>query len=289
VTRASSYTPLYEGGWRLLVLPEMWSGALWAEVRSRLEPEMPSGHPLTRRFRFPAGNTGGDYFLKVYYPALTFVGRFKDLFRDSKAVRALRQGEALTAQGFHVPLALAAGEQRSRGSLKRAFLLTADVEAKPIAGLLQERFAPPLDRLRLAKKRRWLRGLALEIRRLHELGFVHGDLVPSNILVRPEQEEVLFFYMDNDRTRRYPYWLPQRLRRRNLVQLNRFVLPGISLQDRMRFLRTYLGEQPWGPSERRLICWLERMTRRRREGERIEAQASFRELMRWNGPFAQNS
>jgi hypothetical protein len=63
----------------------------------------------------------------------------------------------------------------------------------------------------------------------------------------------------------------------------------VSLQDRMRFARVYLGKARWGAAERRLIRWLERRTRRRRkECERIEAKVSFRELMRWNGPFAKN-
>jgi hypothetical protein len=279
-----------DGGWRLLVLPETWSDALWMEVLSGLEGAQPARHPLTRRLRFPAGAGGRDYFLKLYFPSSGFAGGIKDLLRDSKAIRALKQGDALRRNGFDAPPAIAAGEERSCGLLRRAFLLTAGLEAQPIAALLREQFTPPPDRAALAKKRAWLRKLAFQVRRLHELGFVHGDLVPSNILACRPREEVAFFYMDNDRTRRYPNWMPQRLWRRNLVQLNRFVLPGISLQDRMRFLRSYLGEKPWTESERRLVHWLERKTRlRRKEYERIEAQVSFRELMRWNGPFAKNS
>ncbi|MGH7829751.1 MAG: lipopolysaccharide kinase InaA family protein [Candidatus Binatia bacterium] len=138
----------------------------------------------------------------------------------------------------------------------------------------------------MRKKREALRQLALEIRRLHQRGFVHGDLIPSNILIRSNEKGVEFFYLDNDRTQRYPAWLPQRLWKRNLVQLNRFVLPGISLQDRMHFLRFYLGNKKWGERERRLARWLEKKTRRRRlECDRIEAPVSFRELMRWNGPY----
>jgi len=290
VARPASYLRRYDGGWRLLVLRDAWSDAFWAAVRSELENAAPARHPLTRRLRFPCGSGGRDYFLKLYFPSTGVAGGLKDLLRDSKALRALKQGEALSRNGFHAPPAIAAGEERMCGLLRRAFLLTVEIEARPIAALLREQFTPPLDRMRLARKRAWLRKLALETRRLHELGFVHGDLVPSNIFARPEQEEVTFFYMDNDRTRRYPAWTPQRLWRRNLVQLNRFVLPGISLQDRMRFLRGYLGERPWTEGERRLIRWLESKTRqRRKECERIETPVSFRELMRWNGPFARNS
>lgn len=289
MARRASYLRQRDGRWRLLAVAEAWSDELWTAVRSNLENSEAARHPLTLRLSFRSGG-GRGYFLKLYFPSEGFTGRLKDLLRDSKALRALKQGEALARNGFHAPRAIAAGEERSRGLLTRAFLVTAEIEAAPLAAVLRDQFAPPLDRMRLAKKRAWLKKLALETRRLHELGFVHGDLVPSNIFARTEREEVTFFYMDNDRTRRYPPWMPQRLWRRNLVQLNRFVLPGISLQDRMRFLRSYLGEGPWTKGERRLIRWLELRTRqRRRECEQIETPVSFRELMRWNGPFARNS
>jgi serine/threonine protein kinase len=138
-------------------------------------------------------------------------------------------------------------------------------------------------------KRECLKKLALEIRRLHQSGFVHGDLIPTNIWVQAEGSRIDFFLIDHDRTRRYPAWLPQSLWKRNLVQLNRFALPGISLHDRMRFLHSYPGVARWRKREARLIAWLEEKTRLRRfECERIKAKVSFRELMRWNGPFSRS-
>jgi hypothetical protein len=88
--------------------------------------------------------------------------------------------------------------------------------------------------------------------------------------------------MDNDRTRRYPRWLPQNLWKRNLVQLNRFPLPGISLHDRVRFLRFYCGRASRRPADDRLLHWLEIKTRRRRkECDGIGEPIDFRRLMRW--------
>lgn len=261
---------------------------MWREISPHLEHEISSGHPWTKHIRYPKENEGRDYFLKVY-SRLRWWGALKDLFRVSRALRALRQGEALVESGFHVPVTVAAGEARSWRFLNKAFLLTSAVDGSSLPVFLR-RYALPsrLDALRL--KREGLKGLASEVRRLHHCGFVHGDLVPSNILVRSEMGEAIFFFIDNDRTRRYPPWLPHSLWKRNLVQLNRFVLPGISLQDRMRFLKFYLGGRVWTKSNRRLIRWLEQRTRkRRRECEQIETGGSFRELMRWNGPFARSS
>jgi hypothetical protein len=88
--------------------------------------------------------------------------------------------------------------------------------------------------------------------------------------------------MDNDRTRRFPLWVPQTLWKRNLVQLNRFPLPGISLQDRVRFFRFYRGQRDRRGADRRLLKWLEMKTRKRRmECDGVDSTGDFRTLMRW--------
>lgn len=272
-----------------MVHTAQWSRELWQEVLRQLaDGAWRDTHPETKRFRYPRGEEGQEYYLKIYHRSHPF-GTIKDLFRQSKSFRALNQGLALAGHGFHVPLAVAAGEERDCRLLKRAFLLTVRLDGCPLPLYLREHHAVPLSLPALREKRESLRKLALEIGRLHRMGFVHGDLVPSNILIRTEERGVSFFYMDNDRTRRYPVWLPQRLWMRNLVQLNRFVLPGVSLQDRMRFLKSYLGNKTWGRKERRLVRQMEKRTRKRRlECDRIAAPVSFRELMRWNGPFTSN-
>ena len=91
--------------------------------------------------------------------------------------------------------------------------------------------------------------------------------------------------MDNDRTQRYPAWLTGHLRRRNLVQLNRMPLAHITLQDRMRFLRSYLRVDRFGDPQRDFALWLETKTRQRRhEVDGVDTSVSFRKLMAWHCP-----
>lgn len=275
--------------WSLWVLPEHWGPELWKEILGRIGDQSPADRPLIQRFSLPTGAGGSQFYLKIYGRSGR-LGGLKDLARDSKAFRALKQGEALSECGFHVPLTVAAGEERNIGVLKRAFLLTLGISGSLLPRFILEHYSPPLNPTRLRRKREHLRRLAREIRGLHQKGFVHGDLVPYNIFVQAQDSDVIFFYLDNDRTRRYPPWFRHGLWRRNLVQLNRFVLPGISLQDRMRFLRHYLGDRPWGIEERRLIRWLETKTRKRwTEWMPQRTQVSFRKLMQWDGPFTKNT
>lgn len=278
--RETRYVSLRDGNWRLWVLPDHWSREFWTEILGLIGDQMPPEHPLTQRFSFPTGGASNDFYLKIFGRS-DLSGILKDCVRHSKAFRALMQGNALSERGFQVPLAVAAGEERSLGVLKRAFLLTRGINGSLLPHFLRQYYSPPLDLARLRSKRKYIRQLALEVRRLHQNGFVHGDLVPYNILIQGQGEQLSFFYLDHDRTHRYPAWLPQGFWKRNLVQLNRFVLSGISLQDRMRFLRHYLGEQPWGKKQKRLARRLEKKTHTRRvEYYSRGADLTFRELMR---------
>jgi hypothetical protein len=250
-----------DGKWKLLVRPESWSPELWAEILHHVRAAQWQKHPQTIRLAGVGGIEAA--YLKIYSPP-SRGALIKDRVRDSKALGALKQSEALFGLGFHVPPPVAAGEERTAGTLGRAFLLTREIAAAPLATVLRERFIPPSGRAAVRAKRQWINHLAGEIRRLHERGFVHGDLVASNIFVACDKEGApMFFYMDHDRTRRYPGWLPHRLWRRNLVQLNRFLLAGISVRDRMRFLKYYLGAGSPAENRHRLSRWLERETRRR--------------------------
>jgi hypothetical protein len=189
---------------------------------------------------------------------------------------------ALSNAGFLVPPAVAAGEKRQFGVLKRAFVLTAAIEGAPLTIFLKKNAGRSDAALSLIQKRAALKALARQIRRFHDLGFVHGDLVASNIFVyRDAAMNFQFVFMDNDRTRRYSKWLPQSLWKRNLVQLNRLPLSSISLQDRIRFFQEYSAADGTADLNRPLLQWLEQKTReRRRECDSVDATINFRRLMR---------
>ena len=79
--------------------------------------------------------------------------------------------------------------------------------------------------------------------------------------------------------------------RRNLVQLGRFVVPGVTLTDRARVLAAYAtGRRLSRAARRRLARWVVRKTTARRCAidripPAVAERAGFRELMRSGGPF----
>ncbi|HXH06379.1 MAG TPA: lipopolysaccharide kinase InaA family protein, partial [Vicinamibacterales bacterium] len=161
-----------------------------------------------------------------------------------RAWRAFRMGRALARAGFRVPETMVVGRRGGQG-----VLVTADVGAPSLLAAIAATRAEPCP---LRAKRRLLARLGTEVGRLHAAGFVHGDLVPSNLLAAGDT----LAFLDNDRTRRgrvLVWWGA----RRNLVQLGRFVIAGITLTDRLRVLRAYAATRGLRPrARRRLARWL---------------------------------
>ena len=282
---AARYREIFVAGWHLRVLEDKWTDELCGRVLPMVRNQVSRKHPQTLSLS-GKDPTDDRLFLKVYHPGGP-LSVLKDRFRVSKAFRFLEQGAALSEAGFLTPVTVAAGEERRLGFLRKSFVLTVAIAAKPLPGFVKERILVVRE-MSLADKRKAIKALGVQIRRFHDLGFVHGDLVASNILVCSDHAGGFrFYFMDNDRTRRYPKWLPRHLQRRNLVQLNRLPLPGISLQDRMRFFRAYTGDRL--RSRKNELYWLEAKTRRRRrECEGAIGATSFRKLMSWSGEATDN-
>jgi hypothetical protein len=266
----------------------MWSPDLEQKVLALVDAQPWSKHPQTSAVRLRQSGSENEFYLKVFH-ADSGWSAFKDLFRISRAFRAWRQGLALSEAGFDVPWTIAAGEQRRCRFLRRSFILTLKLDGQPAHLFLYRLIDQGGENLSNAK-RTGLREVAGLVRRFHEHGFVHGDLVASNIFVSDSGKAPVFYFMDNDRTRRYPSWMPQFLWKRNLIQLNRMPLPGITLQDRMRFFRAYLRSEKLTKGQRRLAYWLERKTRRRRkECDGVDSNGDFRRLMHWSREVSASS
>ena len=252
------YAPWHEAGWR------GWLDArAGAQVTACLEAAS-SGSGRTSRHARTVRIVAGDEALWVKsYPA---PGGYR-------ATRAFDAGRALLAAGFAVPAVVLVARRGGEG-----LLVTREAQGDDLMGAVG-RAAP-------AARRALLRRLGTEVARLHGSGFVHGDLVPPNVRVRGER----FVLLDNDRTRR-SRWLVLLGGRRNLVQLGRFVVPGLTLTGRARVLDAYaVGRGLSRSARRRLARWLVRkIVARRCAIDRIPpavaTRAGFRALMRSGGPF----
>jgi tRNA A-37 threonylcarbamoyl transferase component Bud32 len=214
-----------------------------AELDRRYVLERIGSALSSRVFRFSIPLQGADSI--VYYKE--YVDRsvwdaLKHTVRASRARRAFAASMMMAEQGFNVPEVVAVGQTRTGLLTKGCFLLTSAVMAsQPVYVLLAED-SSGLDTAALRRKRDLIRTLGHTIGRMHRQGIVHGDLRPGNILARWADGRWQLFFLDNERTRRWP-WMPTRLRRKNLVQVG-MVPGGVSRTDYLRFWRAYLAECP---------------------------------------------
>jgi Lipopolysaccharide kinase (Kdo/WaaP) family len=221
----------------------------------RGDPFHRSRHATTWAVKASDGRGGRvKLFVKEMNPPRGVLRRIKRLLRATRAEHVVRIVEQLRRDGFGAPWVLLAGLHRESG---RELIVT-----RRLAGPMVTRVFNPGYAADRATRRAVLHALGLEIARFHEKGYVHGDLTPYNVLI-VSTEPIRFAFIDHERTRRVGTGSPMAewRRMRNLVQLGRFDLPGVTLADRMRVFTSYVGARGLPP--RKTLKRLARMIERR--------------------------
>ncbi|MDD5327812.1 MAG: lipopolysaccharide kinase InaA family protein [Phycisphaerae bacterium] len=182
----------------------------------------------------------------------------KDFLRPNRAERTFKAAEMLAENGFDAPVIIAMAKSNTTN-----LMVTLEVEnAKQIYQLISE------GQLKTADKRELIRAFGRTVGRMHARGIFHGDLRLGNILARRDKDRWRFFFLDNERTRKF-YRLPARLRRKNLVQVNMIPPAVISNTDRVRFFREYWAQNKIAETKKTaLIKKVLKKTRRRLDEKR---------------------
>jgi tRNA A-37 threonylcarbamoyl transferase component Bud32 len=157
----------------------------------------------------------------------------KNFFRGSRCQRAISKGKILRQRGFHSPVVSCWGKKGNR-----YFMITEGVEALGLGDYIGKHWQPPLLGEEVSAKRRFIKKFGTLIGELHRNGICHGDLRVNNILVQQATDDVIFYFVDNERNTLFKK-IPRRLIKKNLVQVNMFQSPHINRQDRLRFFQAY--------------------------------------------------
>jgi len=215
----------------------------YAELQKRYALQRIKSAATSRVFKFTiaSGGTERAVYFKEYLDRSVW-DAIKHLVRPGRAMRAFKASRMLLERGFRVPEILVLGERRMVYRAKRCFVVTAEVvKSKPLPVLLASDFSGVNVDVLLGR-RELIRAFGHTVGQMHRRSIVHGDLRLGNVLARYENERWEFFFLDNERTRRWP-WLPAWLRLKNLVQVN-MIAQGVTTTDRFRFFRAYLSACP---------------------------------------------
>ncbi len=170
------------------------------------------------------------------------------LVRPNQATRAWNHGAALQLRELPTPRPLALVERTLFGLPVTSYLVTERVPGG--VGLRDYADAALAAAATDAERQRIVRGLtevaALLLRRLHERRATHCDLKASNILAEPTADPARprLWLIDLDGVQTWSQ-VPDCQRTQNLARLHvSFVsAPWLSRSDKLRFLRSYLGQE----------------------------------------------
>ena len=250
------YVQLQAEGWAFALVPELAEAAFvsWCSLPRGFCPAgvvavVSSGNTEVRRF----GHHGQNYFLKEYF----FLGWKKHLKLFRRGERLVRVARLLSEHGFLTPRVVAFG--RCRGNRR---VVTEAVEN--VLDVWQVLF-PDFKQHRGEVNDGFLHALGCEVGKFHRCGFFHGDLRWRNVLTRLDPDGWKFYFIDNDRTRRFKLGIPLHCRTKNLAQI---LFSGLLVNwppsEWQMFLRGYF-EHAGLPraSQSKLTCAVEAKARQR--------------------------
>ena len=214
------------------------------ELQKRYQLTTIAASKFARVYRFTAdfGGTKKEVYFKRYlYRSLPDF--LKHLFRAGRAERAFKAALMLTQNSLDSPAVIAIGEHKAGLFNAGNFLVTLEVEnARRIYQFISD--SPKnLTIEQLRNKRSLIRAFGQTVGKMHKAGIFHGDLRLGNVLARQDENGWQFFFIDNERTRKF-YRLPNRLRLKNMVQINMYRTVAVTNTDRMRFFTAYLAKNP---------------------------------------------
>jgi tRNA A-37 threonylcarbamoyl transferase component Bud32 len=227
------------------IVSESYSACANSELFTRVPS---SDYANVFKYSVSFDGVGHLFYLKKYLfrSTLDFA---KHLFRPSRARRAFDASLMLHKNGFDAPAVIGLFEHRTGPFYTNNLLLTEEIEnTKSMSQVLID-ICRNSGRDAFVHKRDLIESFGRTIGQMHAKCIFHGDLRLGNVLVIREEEQWRFFFIDNERTKKFRR-LPDRLRLKNLVQINMF-RDGITNNDRLRFFKTYLENNPSIANNRR--------------------------------------
>lgn len=236
--------------------------AAWSRTSDAVRVDLPDArHAIfVKRYHYPRWrNRIKGFFRGVFLGA----SRARTEYRN---LRRMRQAGILAVR----PIAY--GERRVLHFLCSSFLITEAVpDAVSLATFTKTYGRQPRVGASLRIRHEILRGLAREIRRMHDAGFVHRDLFWRNVLVRPmgpEKFEFCFLDASVGRRIRVPRWRREKIVQ-DLAALSVLAPDFCSRADQLRFMRHYLGTDTLTPDDRAWLLEVQRHWAKYREAETV--------------------
>ncbi len=252
----------------------------WRE-QGRLSTVKAGPHRVVYRVDLPQGIIYIKHFLVPDYRAM-----FRQWVRRGKGRNEAKRSQHLSSIGVPTITPVALGERRKRKFLFENYLVTLAISsAIPLDEFVEEHLPELTEPARSQIRQRLARALAALTARLHDMGLLHQDFHPGNVMVRLSSENVPELFMIDLDALRKSRDVPWKVARQNLALLDHYFWLRSTRTDRYRFLKAYLknrGERP--PEVREFARGIEGLTRLwaerlwRRSGRRCRSSNKYFEV-----------
>ena len=184
-----------------------------------------------------AYNSNQNIYFKEFLPRNRWE-HIKSFFRGSRSCRAMEIADILNNLYFSTPKVIL--QRYVKGG--REYMITEAVNGAGIASYMASFLRDSNNKNSIRWKRFIISSLGKEIGRLHKENIIHGDLRPNNILIELGSNPPKFHFIDNERTRLWPFSPPIKLIKKNLHQIGMLFPIDIKATDRLRFWKAYCSQ-----------------------------------------------
>ena len=196
------------------------------------------GSPITNCYRVELSNGETIYFKRYVYD----LPRLQFWMMPSKAAVEIFSYDYMRRHGMEVPDVVAYGEQRYRGTLFAAFIVTKEIpQTINLLQFARDQWFAMKEPERSVTYEQISQRICVQVRDMHAAGFFHHDLKWKNILLRHDSDGWHPIWIDS------PRGAHVRLRKRRSIiielgRLGRLAGNYLSTKQQLRWLHDYLGE-----------------------------------------------
>jgi hypothetical protein len=199
-------------------------------------------HKSLWRFVPSAGQKNEAYLIKRYQTKHLF-DRLKTLVTPSKALQELKAAHGIDRRGIPTPVPVAVGEKLRWKMVKESFVILKELQnCQALNSYFLQEYPLAKSPAQLSEKRKVIKTLGTLAEQTHREGIFQSDFSLNNFLLTKDNQDNITILLSDFEKITLKNSLSSKQQITCLAKLNR-VGREISLADRLRFLKAYVGDR----------------------------------------------
>ncbi|MDX1778877.1 MAG: lipopolysaccharide kinase InaA family protein, partial [Thermodesulfobacteriota bacterium] len=199
-------------------------------------------HKSLWRYVSPAVQ-GSEAYLIKRYQTKHLLGYLKTLATPSKALQELKAAHGIDRRGIPTPVPVAIGEKLTWKMVKESYVVLRELQnCQALNSYFLQEYPAAKSPAKLSEKRKVIKTLGNLAEKAHREGIFQSDFSLNNFLLTRDNQGTITILMSDFEKITLKNSLSSRQQITCLAKLNR-VGREISLADRMRFLKAYVGDR----------------------------------------------